>query len=312
MSNKFSPNIVMSKVRDVKVVYIDPVQSRAEEFEARTEQDPRLQRITIYATHNLAEGRDLARKHNCQLAIYHDGIEGKDFVFAQMELRNAQPSIDLIPIINVPTVQQLSSHRRIGGIFNFAEASKFENYESFVSLVVGYLREYGSDTKGITETLNFTKTLQNFLTVGEPELKAIKAVSTQIIEPMILLYDVDARTSSLAIAAENLYSPSIKPEEYKSLLKYDKHNLAEVLAQTASWTQPETKPTSVSGLVITLSNYVATELSKQVPSGEILFKIAERPFFLKHPSLRTLDETKLKMIMGKINSTAKVLNVKSV
>lgn len=292
------PRIVTPEVRDMKVLYVDPSILNCDLIEAKAEQDPRLQRITVFTTSTVTEARDLAKTRGCDLAIYKDNIDGRDFVFIQMELRNAQPLIELVPIISVPTVQQLSSHRRVGGIFSFADANIFGGYEDFVSIVLSYVREQISNPKGIADAVEYAKTVQNFLLVGSEELRGIKPISSLITEALIINFDLDTRTAGLSLAAEMIYSPTIQATRYRDLLNSDKHNLSEILSKSASWEFKDSKPQSAAGFTITLANFLAKEIVAQVPSGEILFKISERPHFLFHAAIRTLDEQKLRNMIS--------------
>ena len=290
MTNSAVPTIQSSELKGLRVLFLHPDPKLCEDFEARAEQ--RLPRLDFYSASSLSAGRDILKRSACQLAIFQDGLDGKDFVFAQLELKNTLPSISMIPLIDVPTINQLSAQRRIGGIHGFGKKVDASSFEDVVSLVLNFARDSFKSTS-LKEQLEYGKTLQNFLFARSPGEQQFKVFSQKLIEGLSLNYDWNPQECAKIITAESIYSPDVPSDSYANLLADDKYQLAPYLAQTASWKFAGSKPSGAGGMVITLANYIASEVQRGIGSQEIVSAVFERPHFLLHPSIRTLNKDRL-------------------
>src|SRR5690348_14257867 len=128
MSTLRTIQIKNSAQKGIRILFLSEDKELAETIEAKSEIDPAFQRIDVYSTALASEARDIARRHAVDLAIFPDGVDGKDFVALQLELRHARPEIELIALIDIPSVSQLRESREIGGIVDFEKKSSIHDY----------------------------------------------------------------------------------------------------------------------------------------------------------------------------------------
>lgn len=277
-------------------------------IEAQAEQDPTLQRIQVFTAESFDEMRRIARQHQCDLAIYPDPFGGHDFVTIQIELRNAQPNIQLLPAIGIPTIQQLREARKAGGVMDFISQKDLDCYATLTGLLMNYLREHANNQLSNAELFEHVSTLRECLLLEHAEWKKIKSQSQALTNAFIIHFDLSATESARTLAAEYLFHPWIQPAQYVELLKKDKFNLLEMLHSTASWQTIQNPPKSTPGFLITAANYCAHQLHQRETIDAIVQDFSKRPDFLKHPSIRTLSGERLTDIL--VNETGSLLEVK--
>ena len=129
--------------------------------------------------------------------------------------------------------------------------------------------------------------------LSHPEWGEIKKISGRVIGQVIPYYDISPTEAFNVLAAEQLYLPWIEPGSIDSILGSDSHQFIDALKSTASWERSDSKPKSVSGFIITLSNFMANELSKGISAEEIAKSVIARPGYLMHPAVRVVTEEKL-------------------
>jgi hypothetical protein len=296
-----APSIQSSELKGLRVLFLHPDTAVCEEFEARAEQT--LSRVEFFATSSLQAGRDLLKRNHFQLAIFQDGVDGKDFVFAQLEIKNVVPGINMIPLIDVPTIDQLSAQRRIGGIHSFGKKVDTSSFDYVTSLILNFARD-SSKTTSLQEQLEYGKTLQKFLFARTPTDQTYKTVSQRLMDNLILQYDWNPQECTKLITAETIYCPEVRSESYSELLGSDKYGLVSWLAQTASWKISDSKPSGSGGMLITLVNYLAATVNDGTGYEEAVARVFERPHFLFHPSIRTLNKASTTALLKDILETS--------
>ena len=285
------PVMKNSNLRGLNVLFLHPNSEICDEFEARAEQE--ITRINFYSASSLSVARDLIKLHHCQLAIFPDGMEGKDFVFTQLELRNVDRSILMIPLIDVPTIEQLSAQRKIGGIHTFGKKEEANSFAAITRMIMNFARDLAKNHPGIEEHLEYGTTLQKVLFVRKPQELEIKKISTKILDGLLLKFDWNPNEVLRVLTAEMIYSPDVSTQSYASLLGIDTFQLGSWLSQTASWLQPNTKPGGAGGFSITLANYMAWKVSQATTVDSTIDAVFLRPHFLMHPSIRVLKKDEL-------------------
>jgi hypothetical protein len=290
------PKIQSSDLKNLNVIFLHPDPEVCRDFEARSEQS--MTRVNFFSASKLSEARDILKRGECQLAVFQGGVEGKDFVFMQLEIKNASPKTSMIALIDVPTIDQLTAQHRIGGIHAFGRQVDVSSFDYVVSLISNFARNF-SKKESIKEQLEYGKTLQNFLFAKAPAEQTYKDISQKLIEGLSLSYDWSSQECAKILVAETVYCPEVPSDSYKTLLCNDKYQLGSWLSQTASWKIPSSKPTGAAGMAITLANYMASEVQKGIGSQRVVSSVFVRPHFLLHPSIRTLKEKELLSLLQK-------------
>ena len=288
--------------KGLAVLIIDPNVERGQRTEALAEQDPHLSRMRVYVAPDLATGRDWARKYSCDLAIFPDGLDSRDFVNTQIELRHAQPSIGLVPILDTPSIAQLSESRKIGGIVDYGDVGLLDSYPNLRSKIEAFLRTLASPDQ-LSKMFTYADSHSRCLLSTRPDWSSIKTVSKEFINELVLQYDLSAQENAAILAAEQLYAPWLKPDAYITLLQPDPFKLAPILSETSSWEigQSATAPRSPAGFLITLANYSAAQLAAH-PQTEVIADILSRPQFLKHPAIRVVTRDLLNALFNTITN----------
>jgi hypothetical protein len=293
-----------SEAKGLKLLVLDPDAERSVRHEARTELDPRLQRVDVYFVNTLEAARDVARKHGCAAAIVPADIDGADFVTQQVELRHAQPGLDVIALVDVPTIAQLRSARRAGGLMDFAPAATLREYEALTALLLQYVRER-SKASTDHEALDFVESIHRTLLVDRADWKGTKDLSKSITNRLVLAYDLSHDETVSLMAAERLYFPELDSSQYSAILADDPFQLLPVLAACGSWGGHARRPSSTAGLVITAANHAADALAKDQAVETVIQGIRARPIHLLHPSLRQLSDATLTEALGQVQTIRK-------
>ncbi len=286
--------ILNTEIRGSRILILHPNAIAAEEIEAHFEQNSEFSGVHIYTASTLEEGRVAARKYGIHLAIFPQYLGERDFVAIQQELRNAQPSIEMIPLLSTPTVAQLRESRGIGGVVDFGDVHELSSKDGLRNVIFGYLREKRKNSLSSKRAFEFADQIQRALLVEHIEWINIKELSRSLINPIVAVYDFSSEEVISILAAEMIYMPWIKREQYPGILGSDCFNIGEILAGTSSWLMQSERPTRAESLVIVLANYVAEKVAQRQPLSEIVQPILQgtfRPEFLKHPAIRSISET---------------------
>lgn len=294
------PQIRNADVKGFKVVVLDTDKQRCASYEAKTEIDENLQRIDVYFVSSMREARDLIKSKRPTVAIFHDQVDGIDFVGLQLEFQNANKSTLLVPLVENPTLQQYRDSRSIGGVLDFAAPSSFDKYQNIRDLIIQSCRTISSKLPSLEDGLDFAQNIQRALLISNPDMAITKIQSGVICREMTGWYDLSADQTIKLILAEKIYLPSIDPDNYKMLLGADPFGLLEPLSETASWLRKNSTPTSASGLIITASNCISSWLEQGCSNEEVISRLNERPQFLKHLSIRTMSESKMTMLLSEL------------
>ena len=299
-SIRTAPQISNSELKDFSVLIIDPNEDRSARYEAQTELDLDLQRVSVYFATSMHEGRDAVKTRKPNLAIYPSELDGHDLVSLQLEFRNACKTTGLVPLCENPTLQQYRESRRIGGVVDFAPTDTFETYTSLRDLIIQSCRAIAAENPGLEEGLNYVGVLQRALTLSHPEKATLKSDSSILCREMTSWFDLSTAEVTKLILAEKLYFPEIKLDEYKTLLDDDPFGLTEVLNQTASSQQPGTRPSTTIGLIITAANTIAQWKSEQASEVEIIDRVKARPPHLMQISLRIMTAEKISQVLSQL------------
>src|SRR5438046_50892 len=116
--------------QDVRVLIVCKTEKQADQIEASFEQDSAFIRVRVYTATSVNDSRDLARKYGISLAIFPENIESRDFVATAQELKSAQPTISLIPLIGIPSIAQLRESKKIGNIVDYGRLDQSEDIDS--------------------------------------------------------------------------------------------------------------------------------------------------------------------------------------
>ena len=285
--------ILNTDIRANRILILHPDAKFAEEIEAHFEQNGEFSGIHVYTASTIEEGRGIARKYGIQLAIFPQFLGERDFVSIQQELRNAQPSVEMIPLLSSPSITQLRESRGIGGVVDFGDAEDLSTREGLRNIIFGYLREKNKGSQSSKRAFDFVEPIQRALLVEHQSWAKIKELSRSLINPIVAAYDFSPDEAISLLAAEMIYMPWLHREQYQELLGTDPFHLGAILTTASSWVIPSQKPTSAGGLVITLANYIAEKIGQGLPISEVFLPITQsalRPDFLKHPTIRTVSE----------------------
>jgi hypothetical protein len=282
---------INSDSKGIRILVLDANVSRALDYETKTELDPHLQRIEIYTASNLNTARALVKSKRCEIAIFPDRIEDLDFVFIQAEFRNASPKIKLFPMATAPTLAQYRESRRIGGVVDFGDPSILENYEKFRDFLVHCAREYSKASMSLETELEEALQIQSLLYLNSNSSVEDKAFTARICGILCSQYDLNSYEVSRTILAECIYLPTLTFPQYEKILAgRESLDLLRTLQDSASWLQPNSEIKSVQGFCVTASNVLAYWINEGLSHDEITAKVKERPHFIKHIAIRSLNE----------------------
>jgi len=301
MANQ-APSISLSssETKGIKVLLVHLNPETADEYEARSEVDAELSRLSVYSTHTLTDARNLLRANACQLVVYCDGVDGLDFVSIQSELRHADPSALLVPIIQVPTVLQFRESKKLGGILDYWEQHRFQTYDDFKDIVRLFVRENAARSSNRSDLFEHVNALQKCLLTSQVKFSDTKNVSRLVVGMLTPHYDLSPDEAVQIIAAESLYMPWLETAEYSKILSKDKFGLAQLLSETRTWKHAGTPPGSIGGFLITAANYLAHQTQECLNADQIITEFDARPVFLKHPAIRTLSTPLLQKTIAAI------------
>lgn len=274
--------------KGLKILIADLDTNRLAQIETRAALEPALQRVDIYVTSSLAEATDLARRHNINVAIFTDGLANRDFVGLQLEMRRANPRMDLIPLVQQPSLQQYRASMLAGNVVDFEKPTLLSDWQATCDLILGYIDQHLEKRLESDSMLAFSEQLRRAICASHPSFMPMKERSGILATSMSRFYDLSTNECAMLFAAERIYFPHLKQETYQYILATDTYALLQPLRDTATWEAPETKPASVTGLIITAANYIAHRSCAGDSTDAIIQTFTSRPSFLKHQAIRVL------------------------
>lgn len=285
--------LVGSEYKGTKVLVIDPNPIRGQQHEVRTEVEKKLQRVDVYFVSTLEEGRDSLRKYNCNLAIFPDGIDHHDFVNIQLELKHINPDLQMIVLTDSPSLDQLRSSKKIGGVYDFAQPATLEDFNNICSVIINFIRDQQFDGHSQTETFEFTNVLQKCLLIQNPDWRNIKSQSQKVASSLVLDFDFTNIEVTRVLAAEQIFLPWLSLNDYKSILGSDRFGLLETLSCAGTWGQNSRQVMNSEGFVVSFSNWIIEVILAGFSIDDIYTQIQARPLHIKHPSIQLITRDKL-------------------
>ncbi len=291
-----------SNTLGLRVLLLDPNEDRGLRNQAILEEDPDLNRALIFTTSDLSEAKVWLMKQKFQLAIFPQQLGSKDFVSIQLELHRASPDIQMIPLIGTPSIQQLRESRNIGSIVDYSEENTIGDPKAIKELIFSFIRKQSSSSAPIKAALDYAHPIRKALTLTDPTEFKLKLKSAEILKLLLAYYEVDTSEVPQILAAECLYIPDMKADQYQTLLNPDTYLLLPMLRSTGS--RQDTRPSStVPGFLITVAHYLAEQIISNKSIAEIQSTIAKRPAFLKHAAIRTLTPEVITSLIAKAASS---------
>lgn len=266
-----------------------------EDFEARTEFDPVFARQKVYFASDLSSAKEAIRKYSISLCIYDGSKSDLDFVFVQNELRASSGSVELIPLLGVPSISQLSESKRIGGLHTYGDVTKL-SYDYLKSLIIEYFRHKERSIGTAGTQLEKVKTIQHAL-LSNKDAKWIDAkdLSKEILDEVIVDFDFSIKEVSNILGAEQIFFPDISLKSYELMLSGEFYDMLSVLKETGSWdSKTARKPTGPAGLVVSVVNFISMQLLSNADLQMLVDEIAKRPDGIKHPALRYFTEERIR------------------
>jgi len=276
-----------SNYKNLSILYLDSDSHRAESLEAMSELDPELFRINIFSVSNLSEAKSIMKKRSPELAIFRSNLKEADFVGICVELKSCMKDVELIPVVSSPSPTQIREIFSIGGIADFISEEMMVSYDDFKDVIKNYMR-FSESKRFSNAYLEEFRKLSIALTARNPSHSQVKAISKDIFERAICLYDLSLKEKYIVRAAERIYFPDIPIEIYNELLSEDATDVLELLQQLSV---KEGKPSDVKSFLISFSYFSAA----LILAGADLVVLSEvflnPPPEIKHKSLRVVSSS---------------------
>ncbi|MBT3980957.1 MAG: hypothetical protein HOE90_06355 [Bacteriovoracaceae bacterium] len=290
--------IQSSETKDIKVVILSKNFETVDFLEAKSEQDNQLQRMSIYSAKDVKEASELTRKYQCNLVIFEDEVDDKDYVYIQMEMINANENVQLIPITTSTDFLKRKESNSAGHVFDFLTASPFDDYEDFKTLLLKFAREYSQSHN--SETLfEYAKTVGQTVHSIAGDNNQDNKDAQAILNKLLNYYDFSTKEKVDIIAANLIYSPNIDVNKYNEFISPNHHDLLNVLSATSSKASQNNSPSTSAGFIITLSHFISHSYQES-GKDETIQNILKRPKQLKHKSIKALNETNLNEVISSI------------
>ncbi len=268
-----------------------------QKIEFRSELDDDFSRMQVFTAVTINDAKALVREKKIHLAIIEDGVENRDYVFMQYELQNAQPHIQIIPIVHMLNLVQIRESQRSGSLYELTQEKVLNDYALFKTYVQRFVRDRASRELSDEKNYEFFKSLSNTLEITEKN-SVDRLASRKILAQLISSYDFNFEENLQMSMATMIYTPHFTVGDYEKILGSKHEEIVNVLGQTGSWVL-DTKPQSAHGLVVTLAGFMSAKLQDE---GNIIVEtVKARPNFLKHPAIRTVSEDKILEIVSQFS-----------
>jgi hypothetical protein len=292
-------SIANSYINGIVVVLLGKNQEQLQEIEARTENDPDLQRINVYSVAKAADFSKTVREYSANLVIVEDGTDDRDFVFLQMEARQASPGCSIIPLIATPSIGLVRTAQKNGGLVEIGDPADLNSYQKIKNYIVTFALAVTSNDLTFSE-LKPLKTIQKALIIGRQDWLEKKELSSECVNQLLPLFDLSVTECKIIVSAEKVFVPWLTFDSYLNLLGSDYPAILKALSDSASWIEPESTPKSISGLIISAANFIASLVVDGDTKETITAQFELRPSHLKHPGIRTLTREKLSSVLQAI------------
>lgn len=292
-----------SSSKGLKVLVLDNNESRLADIETRAALDPDLQRLNIYVASSISEATDHIRRYGISLTIYSDGVDQRDFVALQLELKKANPKIDLIALVSQPTLRQYRESKLAGNIVDFETPAILSKWEDLRDLILSYIENIAKKDFDQDIILTNAEQIQRAYSAIDTEVSNFKSDSKAITANLIRHFDLSTNECLKLFASERIYLPRLTAVDYKVILGGDQYSLFPILKDTASWEIANSKPNSVQGLIITAANFIAHRIYSGDTLESLLTTIDSRPDFLKHQAIRVLSHQVIIEALSTIDRT---------
>lgn len=289
-------NIINSDIKNINIFYMDYNEKRGNEFEALSEHDFELARLNIYSFHNLNDVIEVSKNTSPNLIIFINGFENLNFTILQSELTRLFPNVDLLPIVNAPTVAEIRQSRNISKILDFTSENDIRDFNSFKNLILTSIR-LANKTSNLSENLkNYIMPISSSLLVGNQNWKSIKINSECILFKILNLYDISEFEALNIWAAEKIYFPWVSFESYKTILEANSEILKIINDSLINLNNENQKPRSLASFLIRFVNSVSEQHYNGKTFEEIEEYIKSRPIELKFQAIKTLEVYGIKNI----------------
>ena len=291
------PSLLHSEQKGIRILILGNDENKVNTFEARTENDPDLSRIDVLSVRTLVEAEKIIKKSEPLLVVFQDGFDGKDAISIQLQLRHIDKKLQFVPSSRLLICLQSLNYSASETFMTMRSPPLLDNYDSLKSVIIEFVRKYSSKDGALSELLSSVGSIQQALLVGFQSSALAKTYSVECVRALIPHYDLSPIESAGVVAADRIYFPDITPTQYKSILANNVPDVLDVLSATGSWKDSERAPQSVSGFIVTASNYMAEAFVKSHSLAKVESDIEGKALHLKHPAARVLNAKVLAQVV---------------
>lgn len=298
-------SLIHSDRKGVRVLVLGNDEDKVNAVEARTENDPDLQRIDVLSVRTMIDAEKIIKQSEPLLVIYEDGFEGKDAISIQLQLRHVDKRLQFIPVLRTLALHTISQLQRIGNVYDYAEGKLLDDYAAFKNAVLDFVRQYSTKEGALTEFLAVVNPIHHSLLVGLAAWKPAKDLSKECVRALLPHYDLSVLEAASIIAADRVYFPEVPVAEYKNILGSQVPDVLEVLGATGAWKQSKRSPTSVPGFIVTAGSLMAEVYAKHQSLSQMLPEIQGKAAHLKHPAARVVTSEVINQIEASLRTRGK-------
>lgn len=287
-SMSLSLRLFNSELKGEVVLLLDSDRTRAEAVETKVDLDKDFSRLTILAPASWQAMLTAVKNHTPSLIIFYDGFNSKDFVSLQADLHRHFPEADLVPILNKLELSKIRQSRSICSVSDYITTGEASEYQQIKDLILNTIRSRKKSSKDLVSIQNTINPLYKALLVAHDDWSGIKTLSDNYCKSVIILYDFASKEIPIIWAAQRLWTPWVTETEYKEILQAHPQVLGLILQSLHR--KPEMPPKDSQTFVVRFSNWLAEQVYKGNQIKKIQRDLEKRPVFLKHSSIRAVED----------------------